>query len=390
VKVDLRSVRRSWKDSGYGELWIQFRTRTASADGFSVALDATIEQDGGEGVSVQFATETPEGFVIELDRVVDDEHLGAWLDGFAVRLRQAGFTGTLRGTSSLQAPPQLQWWGRPKVATAFIGWAFDLAAMTADPYRDTGWHLGPDATAGICDHLAAWVEPGGPDVVVRRQTYRFAVGAGADISGILAAALVAGRRPGVTRTGGRHQGARTIAMSYGAETALQVVDGPSRRWEPRIGELRDAITALPELTNQAFVRPARPGTRTWPRVAGGPPRPGSKERNLRHNRHLLDRYVPDAHGIQVVRDAHLANAHDLSRWTVTDLGHGRHLVEAPDLAPWYADRLPDPGTVARARHDFGAMILTPDAVRANPPPWEPGGAPGYRLVSSRPGARGGS
>jgi hypothetical protein len=65
---------------------------------------------------------------------------------------------------------------------------------------------------------------------------------------------------------------------------------------------------------------------------------------------------------------HLANVHDLSRWTITDLGHGRHLVEHPDLAAWYANPYPEPDVVDQARRDFGSMILTKEIIRANPPP----------------------
>lgn len=52
------------------------------------------------------------------------------------------------------------------------------------------------------------------------------------------------------------------------------------------------------------------------------------------------------------------------------VGHGRHLVEAPVLEPWYRQPLPDPDTVARARHDFGDMILTQEVIDANPAPWD--------------------
>lgn len=99
------------------------------------------------------------------------------------------------------------------------------------------------------------------------------------------------------------------------------------------------------------------------------------------NAHLLPEYVPDAHGFQILTDAHLSHARDLSAWTITPLGHGRHLVEAPDLEPWLRPLkamkeginldptliVPDDKEVlAQARHDFGDMILTrntPGALR---------------------------
>ena len=99
------------------------------------------------------------------------------------------------------------------------------------------------------------------------------------------------------------------------------------------------------------------------------PLPGIRESGVRYNKHLLDRYVPDAHGVQVLRSAHLERAHDLSGWDITDLGHGRHLVQAHDLAPWYAQTLPDPDVLAHARADFAGAILTQEIIEANRPPW---------------------
>lgn len=97
--------------------------------------------------------------------------------------------------------------------------------------------------------------------------------------------------------------------------------------------------------------------------------PGPAAYIVAANGHLHERFVPDAHGVQVLTDAHLAHAHDLSDWNLTDLGHGRHLVQASDLSAWYENLTPDPGTLTKARHDFGDMILTEETIAANPPPW---------------------
>jgi hypothetical protein len=70
-----------------------------------------------------------------------------------------------------------------------------------------------------------------------------------------------------------------------------------------------------------------------------------------------------------LRDAHLERARDLSAWTITSLGHGRHLVEAPDLEPWYAGRTPEPDVLEQAREDFGPMLLTEQVIEEHPTPW---------------------
>ncbi len=78
--------------------------------------------------------------------------------------------------------------------------------------------------------------------------------------------------------------------------------------------------------------------------------------------------VPDASPIQVLTDAHLEKAHDLSRWVVRPLTEGRSLVSSTDLAAWFAVPPNTPvvahwssaGLLHAAREDFGAMILTRD------------------------------
>ncbi|WP_307204465.1 hypothetical protein [Nocardioides zeae] len=65
----------------------------------------------------------------------------------------------------------------------------------------------------------------------------------------------------------------------------------------------------------------------------------------------------DAYGIQLLSDAHLAAAHDLTGWIITPLTGGMHLVEHPDPAAWFAHDEPDPHVLAQARHDFGPMII---------------------------------
>jgi hypothetical protein len=44
-------------------------------------------------------------------------------------------------------------------------------------------------------------------------------------------------------------------------------------------------------------------------------------------------------------------------------------VKAKDLQLWYANIDPEPETLAKARADFGGMILTPEIIAKNPPPW---------------------
>lgn len=77
--------------------------------------------------------------------------------------------------------------------------------------------------------------------------------------------------------------------------------------------------------------------------------------------------APTRTGLSVSRP-HSRPVRRSPRSGITDLGHGRHLVEAPDLTPWYPTKLPDPDTLAQARADFGPMIITKELIANSPPP----------------------
>jgi hypothetical protein len=86
---------------------------------------------------------------------------------------------------------------------------------------------------------------------------------------------------------------------------------------------------------------------------------------------MWSRYVLDAHGAQVLTRHHLDRAHDLSAWSVTEIAPDRFLVQATDLAPWWDTLTPDPAVLARARVDFGDMIMTRAGIEADPHGWLP-------------------
>lgn len=82
-------------------------------------------------------------------------------------------------------------------------------------------------------------------------------------------------------------------------------------------------------------------------------------------RHLWASYVPAPHGVQLLTNAHLDRAHDLSGWLLDEVAPGRWLVTHPDREAWLTPE-PDPELVAEATADFGAMVLTFETALANP------------------------
>ena len=139
-------------------------------------------------------------------------------------------------------------------------------------------------------------------------------------------------------------------------------------WQDRLEQVTRAMVAFPQDTDLAFVQYSN-AYGGWTQLdTARPPLPHVSEGQIRYNRHLNSRFIPDAHGLQLLTDAHLGRANDLSDWIIEPLGAGRHLVQAKDLQPWYATIDPDPETLAKGRADFGKMILTLETIKNNPPP----------------------
>jgi hypothetical protein len=377
VEVRLDSIRRAWERGGNYEFWLGLSTPSDDVDAFGRALARANRAEGPDGIYAQLETPVPGGLVTLVGTGMDDAvaNLERWATELGRHLERVGLSGILQGVRPRHWP---KWVSAPTIEpdsriwpAVFARWSVDLDAMIA-AYRTHrgGWHVPEDATARICDHLAGWSEPGGPEVIVGRDAITYPARDGSTVAGDLRRAASGNHGASVLRFVDDAQTARVARLGAAGETALQVIGRAADDWSHRIGELRRGMTALPDILDLAFVRPTRRGMGTWEALDIHQPLDGIRHEDVtERGRHLLTRYVPDAHGMQVLRDDHLDNAGDLDGWKVTNLGHGRHLVEAADLAPWYADPLPDPDVVERARRDFAGMLLTPDVLAANPPPW---------------------
>jgi hypothetical protein len=133
-------------------------------------------------------------------------------------------------------------------------------------------------------------------------------------------------------------------------------------WTPRsdrIAEAEDARAALTTLAphvHHAFARL----TKGFGHFVGiQPPANGVSPSTYIQRRELWPDRVLDAHGLQILTREHLDRASSLTDWHTQQVGD-RYLVTARNLDPWFAGDTPDPETLARARADFGPMIITQD------------------------------
>jgi len=132
----------------------------------------------------------------------------------------------------------------------------DLDALAADRSGTRAqWLVDPDATDRICRYLAEWAEPSGPNIQLSRSLFRFEITDPDAVAPILADSVLFQGRAQLLRHWPRHDHGATVDLAPRGETVLQIVD-PNQPWRARIDQLRTAITTLPELTNQAFIRPA--------------------------------------------------------------------------------------------------------------------------------------
>jgi len=369
VKVDSRSIRKALRDAG-GDFWIHFRTDSCTVDQLGQTLNEANDPDGtfGEG-----PWKTPTGFVIRVQPGGPD-NLDEWISRLVAGLENLDATGKLEGTK----PTYIEDWPtEDPTPAAFLAWTEDLDAVTADKYRRGHWHVPPEATERIVEHAAAWTQAGGDQSIVNMGSFPLAVAAEADVASLMSSALIHNDKTASTRYQPEQQRGRMAFLSPGGEAVMQAI-GARVPWQQRLDAVRDALSSLPsQYVDLAFIRSAPSYTRWWTQIDVRQKRdmrqklPDLHESDIRYNRHLLSRYTPDAHGIQILTDQHLALARDLSSWTIQELGHGRYLVEANDLALWYSAPLPEQEVVDQARHDFGDIILTKEVIASNPPHWRP-------------------
>ncbi len=356
-----------------GEFWIHFRTDDCTMDDLGDVLEQVNGPYGEVGTYGEGPWKTPTGHVLVV-HPADSDNFDQWISRMVAGLEDLGVTGKLEGTKPVYVE---EWPAEDPTPAAYLAWAPDLKAVTADLNRGSHWHVPPDATEMILEHTAAWIKAGGDQAIVYMGVFPIAVSPEADIAELMNSALIHNYRTASTRYQSDQQRGRSAFLKPGGAAVMQEI-GASVPWQQRLQAVQEALTTSPtEHLDLAFIRPAPKHAHSWQQIdirQKRDPRqklPDLHESDIRYNRHLLSRYTPDAHGIQILTDQHLALARDLSSWKIRDLSHGRYLVEAEDLTSWYSTPLPDQETLDQARHDFGEMILTKETIAANPPPWKP-------------------
>jgi hypothetical protein len=366
VQVRLPSIEKEWRKLGGDDMWLQLRTTSGSLEDFAAAA-AEMNAAVDEGVWAEAPSHAPQGFALLLTHCADRDMLHRWVAEFAQRLEGRGLTGALQNAPRVK---RRAWFSSERLPepTAYVAYTLDLAAMKADPYRTSHWHVPAAATARISEAADRWARLAGAELLLRQNVHTVAVDLD-DTSQPLAQSLQDTGMAGLDFVDDAHRRATHVSFTPGGIGLYQDVLDDTGEWQLRVERLRAALTALPADTARGFIRPAVCGSLGIDTLDAVQPLPGLREYHVRYNPHLLDRYLPDANGIQLLRTAHLERSHDLSAWNISDLGDDRHLVQARDLAAWYAQPLPDPDVLAQARADFVGALLTQAILDETPAPW---------------------
>ncbi|WP_423463917.1 hypothetical protein ACO229_04375 [Promicromonospora sp. MS192] len=154
----------------------------------------------------------------------------------------------------------------------------------------------------------------------------------------------------------------SAALTAGAEASFAIAS-KTERWDSGLETATQVLQQLGPRLEVGVIRLTRPFASTWSALNSTPPTPPGRIASVNDIR-LAREYALDAYGTQVLTGHHLQRVHDLSDWTITDLGNDRHLVQHPYPEAWYANDTPAPEILSAARRDFGDLIITDEIYRA--------------------------
>lgn len=366
IEIDLNSLKRFWYLPG-GHL--QFMLK-ADLGPHEPELDDLLEITAGIRSRLATSANNPadaEGWVRTksgwggvLTGAFTLDHGLEWLELFAATWQP--LDGKILGGPRSPGPRVMR--GDP-VVTAFV--AYTTGDLTTVPSDDRGplWFVDDKITRYIADRAVAWAYTRGCHQYLMREDPEWwvepigldhALAIAQGIERYTLCKLVCSQQQPA-----RH---RQAYLQPQGKAVYQATD-PTLDWRGHLEIVRETLTWTAPHSDLAFLRHELGGRPNW--STHHQPWPHVNDADVRYNRPLLASFVPDANGIQMLTDAHLERAQDLSDWRIKSLAGGRHLVEATDLAPWYARPHPDPDVLAKARAEFGDMILTRELIQANSP-----------------------
>jgi hypothetical protein len=342
VEVEKAGIRRQLR--AYEMAFVRLRSSLEPGDAavvFEEALEGCLlEEDRPDFGPMP----TPSGPVTMLEES-DRPEVWQWLDRVAARLSAAGVTGSLGAAASAKPPVVIP---QGRVPTAGI-----VFTSLEQPWQGADvWPLTTSETRTLVDHAARWCDLGGEQWLGLNLQFWLRGGSTGELVEPMRAAATSAITDLNAVRGAEERGVRTSWASWGVQVVHSVLG-----WQEQVDLCRQALLWEPDLVSWGVV-----GTANFPAllsVTNLCP-PALRPRDRLEAFGLRGTLVNAVQGIQLLTGTHLARAHDLSDWDVTQVSSDRFLVEAQDLAPWFTGERTDPDVYDKAAADFGPMILSPE------------------------------
>lgn len=381
LRIELTELKKNWtKYTGFLLFHIRdsdggFRVTERELADAAAAVSAQLNAERGTDLDVKDWVHTTKGWSGVLRHAHTTEDGIAWLEAFVATWPQAqgAVVGGPSTRRSLPAPE-----GTTALTAAVAYTPLDLSLLhdpwprphtcPACPHDGIGpgalWYTDPDVTAQLAANALDWVHtPGCVQRYGRDSDWWVEPVDAAYVNSLQANLQPMDWSPAdVFAYQRKPTRIRGVSFRGHGQVAFGVLD-PARSWSDVLDDVRATMLFSPE--NITFARvgyapPTHPSL-IWSGCASGT-FAHVNESWVRYNEPLWNRLIPDASGTQVLATTHLERAHDLSRWTITEVGADRYLVEAQDVEPWYSANAPDPQALAAARNDFGPMLFSPATV----------------------------
>jgi len=330
-------------------------------------VNTVIEQDGA--------------VMISLNNVATAETATAAVTAIIGRLADAGMRGHLT-TNSPAAPAMLRRWDEINEATriddlfpaGFLYWKGYTYPHGETKRLVPAWHTDEAFRSELIEWALEWTQQsarpedrfaGHVQITLRGTAVVLPLTAAAAYLERHLTSSIAPQVHWICDESGQRE--RTVGFDPRGRMVFNAIDHTTSALD-QAALIRDVLIEHAPRIELGFIRtgPQRPdgdvnrtidSPRYPPQLIGYPhhPKLGGYHQFGRHHDH---HQIPDAYPISIVTNAHLANAHDLSAWAITDIGDGKHLLEHPDPHVWFTNEGPDDRTLAVARADFGTMIVT--------------------------------
>lgn len=372
LQVYDKGIIRNWREMRTLRMVFQSPLSPVEAAALLEQVRSGLDLPAGPKVAPGGVALSPEGPVLTIHGVTTAEEADRILDELGEALAGAGGFGSIRAVPRQQTPID-----NPDVRMVGLTAGFCIEGHT-DPQKPMDWITQPETMEPIIEKALEWfVLPGGTYYVssgwsdVRctleqcRDLLTTALGADSLSSRIVCA----------TDDGK----ARSVDFGYTGAVFFARLD-PDDDWEPSVEDLTGVLASLSGQIQYGAIKRTRLSEQIWDGFTDNefPARPYLPRGKSEFGRSVVETYVPDAFGVQLLGPQH--SLPDSTHWLRKPLACGRTLLIHRDLPSWFAGPQPDEATLQQARDDLEPMLLTEEVANeawrqrwaaAPPPQWPP-------------------